>query len=113
MNGTTLTTICREVDVDFFRAIRPVVRLMEGEGQRHGGPWWDDRRGRRGDCHTWTILAPSPELGCSQACGLQLERFVVPYRMTLIMIPDDKYITDRERPGIWISDGHCHRIISG
>ena len=84
---------------------------MEGEGQCDRGTAWDDRRAGRGESGVGPRETSTPKLRPAQAGALQNQGLIVPYRVTLVMIPNDKYITDREGPSIWILDRQRHRII--
>jgi hypothetical protein len=113
MDGTILTARRGEVEADLFRAIRFVVFLMESEGQCHGGTWRDDQGTGRGESCVGTRETSAPERRSSEARAFQGQGFVISCLVTLVMIPDDEQILDRERPGIWICDGQRHRVVPG
>lgn len=102
MDRESFAPRCGKVDVNFFRAIGPVIRLVECEDNRNRRTRGDGQRRSRRECCAGAIIVPGPEWCTTQARALQGQRFVVSLLVTAIMIPYYKHILKSNGPGIWI-----------
>lgn len=71
MDGECFAARCGKIDIDFFRPIRPIVFLVEGEDQGHRGTGWNGQSRSGCERSAGTIIAAGPECCSAQACTLQ------------------------------------------